>query len=420
MICGVRVSEALVQPADQPLFFGHGGPRGGVAPKLPLVYLPRNVDNSAGGQLYVTSDRWGPLRDQMVHFSFGMGSHFLLLRDEVEGQLQGAVVPLVGEFASGSHRGRFSPADGQLYVSGMSGWGTYTPDFGCFQRVRYTSQPVQLPVGYRVHENGIAVKFVEPLDRQQAEDAKNHFAQCWNYRYSGAYGSLEYAPGHQGIVGHTALQIAAAHLLDDGRTLFLELPELQPVNQLHLRLNVGGPRGHDLYCTVNRLGPPRTDLPNYRPLAKQIAPHPIEFDLAMATRRVPNPWQKSLEGARTLEIAAGTNLSYSTRVLEAKPGEVIALVFKNPDVVPHNWALIKPDSLERVGQAANRLIADPEAFLRQYVPQSDEVLAYTDIVEPGQSQTIWFKAPEQPGRYPYLCTFPGHWMVMNGELVVEE
>jgi putative heme-binding domain-containing protein len=420
MICGVRVSEALAQPADQPLFYGHGGPRGGVAPKLPLVYLPRNVDNSAGGQLFVTSDRWGPLRDQMVHFSFGMGSHFLLLRDEVEGQLQGAVVPVVGEFTSGSHRGRFSPADGQLYVSGMSGWGTYTPDFGCFQRVRYTGQPLQLPVGYRVHENGIAVKFIEPLDRQQAEDAKNHFAQCWNYRYSGAYGSLEYAPGHQGIVGHTALQIAAAHLLDDGRTLFLELPELQPVNQLHLRLNVGGPRGHDLFCTVNRLGPPRTDLPNYRPLAKQVAPHPIEFDLAMATRRVPNPWQKSLEGARTLEIAAGTNLSYSTRVLEAKPGEVIALVFKNPDVVPHNWALIKPGSLERVGQAANRLIADPEAFLRQYVPPSDEVIAYTDIVEPGQSQTIWFKAPDQPGRYPYLCTFPGHWMVMNGELVVGE
>ena len=134
----------------------------------------------------------------------------------------------------------------------------------------------------------------------------------------------------------------------------------------------------------------------------------------MATRRVPNPWQKSLEGARTLEIAAGTNLSYSTRMLEAKPGEVIALVFKNPDVVPHNWALIKPGSLERVGQAANRLIADPEAFLRQYVPPSDEVIAYTDIVEPGQSQTIW------PGRYPYLCTFPGHWMVMNGELVVGE
>jgi plastocyanin len=420
MICGIRISEAAQRPADQPLFFGHGGPKNGQAPELPLVYLPRNVDNSAGGQVFVTSDRWGPMKGQLVHLSFGMGSHFLLLRDEAAGQLQGAVVPLRGEFLSGAHRGRFSPTDGQLYVSGMGGWGSYTPELGCFQRVRYTEAPVQLPIGYHVHENGIAIRFAQPLERERAADPRKHFAQCWNYRYSGAYGSAEYAPGHQGIIGHDALQIASAHVLDDGHTLFLELPELQPVNQLHLRLNVDDSRGYDLYCTVHRLGQPRTDLPNYRPLAKQIAPHPIELDLALATRRIPNRWQQPLEGARRLELAAAMNLSYSTRTLQAKPGEALALVFNNPDVVPHNWALIQPGTLETVGQAANRLIADPEAFLRQYVPESESVIAYTDIVEPGQSQTIWFRAPDKPGRYPYLCTFPGHWMVMNGELVVEE
>ena len=46
------------------------------------------------------------------------GRRFLLLRDRVDGQPQGAVVPLPGEFVSGAHRGRFSPKDGQLYVSG--------------------------------------------------------------------------------------------------------------------------------------------------------------------------------------------------------------------------------------------------------------------------------------------------------------
>ncbi|MFN5321279.1 MAG: DUF6797 domain-containing protein [Planctomycetota bacterium] len=420
MICGVRIAEAAQRPAGQPLYFGHGGPRDGQAPALPLVYLPRNVDNSAGGQVMVTSDRWGPLKNQMLHLSFGMGAHFLLLRDEVAGQLQGAVVPLAGEFLSGAHRGRFSPVDGQLYVSGMGGWGSYTPEWGCFQRVRYTEAPVQLPVGYHVHENGVAIRFARPLDRDRAADPRNHFAQCWNYRYSGAYGSAEYAPGHQGIIGHDALQIAAAHVLDDGLTLFLEMPELQPVNQLHLRLNVDDSRGYDMYCTVHRLDQARTDLPNYRAIAKQLAPHPIELDLALATRRIPNRWQQPLESARRLEISAGTNLSYSTRTLQAKPGEPVAIVFSNPDVVPHNWALIQPGTLESVGQAANRLIADPEAFLRQYVPESEAVIAYTDIVEPGQSQTIWFRAPDKPGRYPYLCTFPGHWMVMNGELVVEE
>ena len=81
--------------------------------------------------------------------------------------------------------------------------------------------------------------------------------------------------------------------------------------------------------------------------------------------------------------------------------------------------LVRPGTLASVGDLANKLIADPEAVLRHYVPKSDDVLVYTDIVPPQQSDTIWFDAPKEKGRYPYLCTFPGHWMVMNGELIVE-
>ena len=91
----------------------------------------------------------------------------------------------------------------------------------------------------------------------------------------------------------------------------------------------------------------------------------------------------------------------------------------NPDVVPHNWVLIKPGQLQTVGDIANKQIADPEAASRQYIPVSDDILAATDIVMPGQEFPIFFIAPEKPGRYPYLCTFPGHWMVMNGELIAE-
>ena len=81
--------------------------------EMPPAYLPRGLDNSAGGQCIVESHRWGPLKDQLIHTSFGTGRHMLVLRDEVDGQLQGAVVPLLGEFLSGAHRARFSPSDGQ-------------------------------------------------------------------------------------------------------------------------------------------------------------------------------------------------------------------------------------------------------------------------------------------------------------------
>ncbi len=108
------------------------------------------------------------------------------------------------------------------------------------------------------------------------------------------------------------------------------------------------------------------------------------------------------------------------RSFKVRAGEPIKLTFTNPDSVPHNWALIKPGTLPRVGDLVNKIIAEPDAALRNYIPRSDDVLAYTDIVMPQDLFTISFRAPATPGRYPFLCTFPGHWMVMNGEMIVDK
>ena len=419
MICLVRPSRAAESAAPPP-HFGYRGPHGGVAPELPLVYLPRGVDNSSGGQTYVSSKQWGPTAGAMVHLSFGAGTYFLLLRDEVRGQSQGAIIPMPGDFASGPHRGRFHPLDGQFYVTGMNGWGTYTHADGSFERVRYTGEPVQLPTGFHVYENGILLSFAAPVDRAVAGDASRQFAQAWNYRYSSAYGSAEYSPSHAGAVGHDRLPVAGAHVLGDGHSVFLELPDLQPTNQLHLRVQVGASDPQDLFLTVHSLDAPFTGFDSYQPREKTIAAHPLLADLAaLAHPPEPNPWRSPLPNARAMLVEAGKNLTFATRTITARPGEAIALTLKNPDVVPHNWVLIKPGALARVGAAVNRLVADPEAARRQYAPVSDDVLSYTDITTPGDSTTIHFIAPDTPGRYPYLCSFPGHWMVMNGQLIVE-
>ena len=76
-------------------------------------------------------------------------------------------------------------------------------------------------------------------------------------------------------------------------------------------------------------------------------------------------------------------------------------------------------ALAAVGTLADGLIADPEAVARHYVPKTDDVIAYADITNPGQRQAIYFTVPDAPGRYPFLCTVPGHWKLMNGVLIVE-
>jgi azurin len=327
---------------------------------------------------------------------------------------------LPGDFLSGVHRGRFNPRDGQLYVTGMAGWGTYTSQDGCFQRVRYTGEQVQLPVAYHVIENGVLLTFSRPLERAVAEQPRNHFVQAWNYRYSDAYGSPELSTRHPGIPGHDPLAIQSAHVLADGRTLFLEIAEIQPVNQLHLHLQVNSGPAQDLYATVHKLAPAFSGFPGYRPTNKTIAAHPILADMAaLSMAKAPNPWRASIRGSREIHVAAGPNLTFVPAAFSVRAGEAIKLTFSNPDVVPHNWALARPGTLPKVGDLVNKIIAEPDAATRHYVPRSDDVLFYMDIVPPGNDFSITFRAPLTKGRYPFLCTFPGHWMVMNGVMTVE-
>ncbi|MFM1902107.1 MAG: hypothetical protein RLZZ440_7 [Planctomycetota bacterium] len=404
-----------------PLHFGHRGPRSEEPPALPLVYLPRGMDNSSGGQVWLPEGGLGPLGGHLVHLSYGAGTAFLLLRDEVAGQLQGAIVPLPVEFRSGSHRGRFRASDGCLYVCGMGGWGTYTPDPGCLERVRHVGEAAAsaLPTGFHVHDNGVVVRFAEPVDPAVMGDPSRQFAQCWNYRYSPGYGSPEFSTRHEGVLGHDQLPIRSCHVFEDGRAVFLEMPAIAPVNQLQLCLETAPGKLCDLVLTVHALDASfrQSGVP---PRDAAHPPHPILADLARLGRREPNPFIKPIASARPIAIRVGPNLSFLPRTIEAEPGEPLELTLENPDVVPHNWALARAGSLDRVGDLVNRLVTDPAAAARQYIPATDDILAHTDIVSPQGRQTIHFHAPAAPGRYPFLCTFPGHWMVMNGELVIRE
>lgn len=410
-----------------PPFYGYRGPKADQPIELPFVYLPRGVDNSSGGQFWVSDERMGPIANQILHTSYGAATAMLLLRDEVDGIDQGGIFVLPGEYLSGVHRAKTNPVDGQVYLSGMYGWGNYSIQPGAFQRLRYTGDDILVPVGFHVFTNGVRVDFSNRIDSDSAQDASKHFAQCWNYRYSPGYGSKEYSVFNPTIAGHDRLNVTSSHVLNNGKSLFLEIPSLQKCNQLHLHLNVNKEEEKDssvlpidLYLTVHAMDRSFTGFENAVAVTSKVElPHPLKRDLDRLQKSLPNRWRNRLEGARAITIDAKDNLQFSERIIEVRAGETIQFTFRNPDVVPHNWALIKPDSLEKIGALANGLVNDPDAYLTHYVPASDDVICFTDVVEPKNEFTIYFQAPSEPGRYPYLCTFPGHWMVMNGVLVVK-
>jgi azurin len=111
-------------------------------------------------------------------------------------------------------------------------------------------------------------------------------------------------------------------------------------------------------------------------------------------------------------------MKYDKQLITAKAGTTIQIVLQNPDFMQHNLVLIKPGTLEKVGAAADRLALDPNGAKMQYVPKMPEVLLATPMINTGGKYILTFKVPATPGDYPYVCTFPNHWRMMNGILRV--
>lgn len=111
-------------------------------------------------------------------------------------------------------------------------------------------------------------------------------------------------------------------------------------------------------------------------------------------------------------------MQFDKTELTVQPGQLVEVVFTNPDSMQHNFVVGQPSSLQTIGAAADDLARTPNGPSQQYVPQIQQIVFSTKLVEPGETVTVQFKAPAQEGQYPYVCTFPGHWRVMNGLLNV--
>lgn len=99
-------------------------------------------------------------------------------------------------------------------------------------------------------------------------------------------------------------------------------------------------------------------------------------------------------------------------------GQEVIIELENLDGMQHNLLISKPGTLEIVGAAADVLARDPRGALKNYVPEISEVLFATEMLDPGDFATLKFIAPKEPGEYPFVCTFPGHWRMMNGVMIV--
>ncbi len=114
---------------------------------------------------------------------------------------------------------------------------------------------------------------------------------------------------------------------------------------------------------------------------------------------------------------------FTNKQFSVRPGQPVKLVFLNPDATDHNLVLVQPGAMEEVGVAANAMARDPKNATSDFIPEGKQnlILEATPMIGPTRQSLVHvlrFEAPQEPGVYPYVCTFPGHWIVMNGKMVV--
>lgn len=248
---------SLIRPGG---FYGHvADPRldaKAVAPAgydQPLCWVPMAMDNSSAGGVWDSDNgKWGPFGGHLLHLSFGTASLFAVLpeRTSTAGavlpsggahqlpEMQGSVVKFPLRFVSGSMRARFHPGDGQLYVTGLKGWQTVAAKDGCFQRVRYTGETVTMPIAMHAAKDTLKLEFATALDRKTAADAQAFSVEQWNYQWWSTYGSPDLSPSRPGQKKRDLLDVTAATLSPDGRSLTLTIPGLQFAMQTLLKGNL--------------------------------------------------------------------------------------------------------------------------------------------------------------------------------------
>ncbi|MDP1587763.1 MAG: ThuA domain-containing protein [Prosthecobacter sp.] len=118
-------------------------------------------------------------------------------------------------------------------------------------------------------------------------------------------------------------------------------------------------------------------------------------------------------------IRVGTipeRLMYDVKELSVKSGKKIKLTFANTDVMPHNLLIVKPGQADAIMNAA--IVMGAKGFENGFIPEGTDILWHTKLLDHGKEEVLEFTAPA-PGDYPFICSFPGHGIIMRGVMHVK-
>ena len=215
--------------------------------------------------------------------------------------------------------------------------------------------------------------------------------------------------------------------------------EVEKFDALIALLKAGRQRTSSIHA-LSRIPADKWPAPQLQPLADNLVAYLTELPAAYRTSdaaleainltktvaaKLPETERKAvenrLENLDVRVIAIGTvphRMIYDKEQIAIEVGRTVEFRFSNTDSMPHNFVITVPGAMQEIGELAESTGRDPDAIERHYVPQSDKVLLSSKLLQSNQVEALIFDAPTEPGIYPYVCTYPGHWRRMYGALYV--
>ncbi len=387
--------------------------------KAPSVWFPHTLMGiSTSDILLVDNENFGPFKGQFLVGDQGHSKIMRVYQEKVNGEYQGVSFPFREGFSSGVLRLQWSPNRDIIYVGMTSrGWSSTGKDNFGLERLHYNGKlPFEMKT-IRALEDGFTIEFTEKVDLASASDVSNYSVQDFTYKYHHNYGSpvtdLEKRQITKVEVGSDLMRVRL--VLDEVRDGYIYEVKASGVKNTRgatLLHNVG-------YYTMNNV-PGRTRSAMSSAGADHAghttnAVDAVEVKSAKRITELPASWINGPDKTITLEPVPG--LKFDVEEITVKAGTKIKMEFKNPDDMLHNWVLVNPETADNVAQSAIELGLEGQD--KAYVPESPDVLFHTTLLGPGEQDVIYFEAPSKPGRYIYVCTFPGHAASMRGVLIVE-
>jgi uncharacterized cupredoxin-like copper-binding protein len=388
--------------------------------KLPAVWFPHTIlgISTSGIQEDVTAGKFGPFAGQFFVGDQGQSKVMRMSLEKVKGVWQGAAYAFREGFECGIIRLTMGE-DATLFAGETArGWGSVGPKQQGLERLVWTGKTPFEIKEVKAQPDGFLLTFTQPVDREIAGNPASYSVAGFTYLYHRAYGSAPVnrvnCPVRKAVVAPDGLSVRLA-------SVCLREGYIHEVKAAGVRAAAGEHEAllhATAYYTLNRI--PDGDRiipvePNEAELC--VAPVPAAANAVTPKHPAKKPVEWSADdGDQTILLGTLPGLKFDNESLKARAGARIRLVFRNSDDMLHNFVLCSPGKGQAVGAAAMILGIDGAA--KNYVPDTGDVLFHTALTLPGASDTIYFNAPTTPGDYDYICSFPGHAVLMKGVLHV--